>query len=48
MFHDFCVNMVDEIGVFIVSIGYRLAPEHRLPAAHDDAMEALLDKKYGR
>ncbi|CAJ2666788.1 unnamed protein product [Trifolium pratense] len=41
MFHDFCVKMVDDLGVFVVSVEYRLAPEHRLPAAFDDAMEAL-------
>ncbi|XP_028768544.1 carboxylesterase 1-like [Neltuma alba] len=40
-FHDFCVYLVQSTQTVVVSVNYRLAPEHRLPAAYDDALEAL-------
>ncbi|XP_061338143.1 carboxylesterase 1-like [Gastrolobium bilobum] len=42
VFHDFCVNMADSIEAVVASVEYRLAPEHRLPVAYDDAVEAVL------
>ncbi len=41
--HDrFCRNLCDELAVEVIALDYRLAPEHRLPAAIHDA-EALWD-----
>lgn len=38
---DFCRRMARATGAMVISLGYRLAPEHRFPAAIEDA-EAML------
>lgn len=40
--HDnVCGRLAARAGALVVSVAYRLAPEHRFPAAHDDAVAAV-------
>ncbi|RCV15805.1 hypothetical protein SETIT_3G087600v2 [Setaria italica] len=40
--HALCLRLATELPAVVCSINHRLAPEHRLPAAFEDAMAALL------
>lgn len=39
-YHGFCGQLAAAAECIVVSVGYRLAPEHRFPAAVDDAVHA--------
>ncbi|XP_049411737.1 probable carboxylesterase 120 [Solanum stenotomum] len=41
IFDVFCQALAERVGAMVISLEYRLAPEHRLPAAYDDAMDGL-------
>lgn len=40
-FHPFCTFLASGASCIVVSVGYRLAPEHKHPVAVEDAMAAL-------
>ncbi|KAL0736446.1 hypothetical protein Bca4012_012656 [Brassica carinata] len=41
-FHNFCLALASSLHALVVAPDYRLAPEHRLPAAFEDAEAALM------
>ncbi|TKY63780.1 carboxylesterase 8 [Spatholobus suberectus] len=42
IFHHSCAALAAALPAVVASVDYRLCPEHRLPAAYDDALDALL------
>lgn len=41
LFHTFTSSLASEAKAIVISVEYRLAPEHVLPAAYEDSWEAL-------
>lgn len=41
LYDSICQHLCQQSGAVIVSADYRLAPEHKFPAAHEDALTAL-------
>ncbi|CAM8915417.1 unnamed protein product [Rhodiola kirilowii] len=45
-YHDLCTRLAKELKAVVISVNYRLAPEHKYPAQYQDALQVLtfLDK----
>ncbi|XP_020573209.1 probable carboxylesterase 8, partial [Phalaenopsis equestris] len=41
-YHFFCEQMAKSLSALVLSLDYRLAPDHRLPAAYNDVLDAIL------
>ncbi|XP_050374797.1 LOW QUALITY PROTEIN: probable carboxylesterase 17 [Argentina anserina] len=41
-YHEFLAKLAAEAGCIIMSVNYRLAPEHPLPAAYEDGLRSLV------
>ncbi|KAF7813790.1 2-hydroxyisoflavanone dehydratase-like [Senna tora] len=41
LYHNYLTSFVSQVNVVVVSVEYRLAPEHHLPAAYDDGWDAM-------
>lgn len=41
-YHERCLQFARDLPAIVISLEYRLAPEHRLPAQYEDAMDTIL------
>ncbi|XP_026395937.1 probable carboxylesterase 2 [Papaver somniferum] len=42
LYHNYISSLVAEANVVVLSVGFRLVPEHHLPVAYDDSWEAIV------
>lgn len=47
--HPFCQQLAEQTSCTVISVDYRLAPEHRFPTAHEDCLQAFdwASRMYG-